>query len=178
MPSAAGNAHPNTVKSSKSRRTASPVGLGLSLESFTRLKRRKTEKASLLEYHRCNTDCSAACNPMSGRLFPLVLLFPFVLMNKWDGGSISISSMTLSPSSVWPPPVLKTFLLSVPRAADRGRCIHAASFNSRLLPLRVSPSLAHPADSKQNVRLAMSSNLFLFVCHLWSPGLAMQVTRS
>lgn len=139
MPSAAGNAHPNTVKSSKSWRTASPVGLGLSLENFTRLKRRKTEKASLLEYHRCNTDCSAACNPMSGRLFPLVLLFPFVLMNKWDGGSISISSVTLSPISVWPPPVSKTFLLSVPRAADRGRCIHAASFQFQAPPVEGFP---------------------------------------
>lgn len=95
---------------------------------------------------------------MSGRLFPLGLLFRFVLMNKWNGGLISISSVTLSPISVWPP-VSKTFLMSVPRAADRGRYVHAASFNSRLFLLRVSTPLAHSADSKENVRLAMSSNL-------------------
>lgn len=58
-------------------------------------KKENREKAFLLEYHCCNTDCSVACNPMSGQLFPLGLLFRFVLMNKWNSRSISISSCNI-----------------------------------------------------------------------------------
>lgn len=102
-----------------------PSGSVCRTRKFHKIKKENREKAFLLEYHHCNKDCSVACNPMSGQLFPLRLLFHFVLMNKWTSRSTSTSSVTLSPIFS-----LATSIENFPRVcskSSRQRALHPRS---------------------------------------------------
>jgi hypothetical protein len=114
-----------------------PPGSVCHIGKYHKIKKKENRETSfLLEYHCCNTDYSVACNPMSGRLFPLELLFRFVLMNKWNGGWISISSCNIRSNFS-----LATSVENFPRVcpkSSRQRALHAAS----TLPLSI-PGSSH-----------------------------------
>lgn len=131
-------------------------------------KERKENRESSVssEYHHCSS--SVACKPRSGRPFPLGVLFCFVLTNKWNGLSISISSVTLSAISVWPPMSKPSSCLSQEQPTEGAASTQPLSFQAP--PLEDPPFPGPPGRFQTKCPLGYVHCFLSVCCHLWSHG--------